>query len=697
MTTTPRPDVHSFSNFTQVTTRSLDLSVSSIDFEQKTLDGFSCLELEVLSSEAKEVVLDIGKQKITGVTAGVIGRESGVTQWQTPNFSIDPPTEHLGRPLRIPIPEGAKQQKGALFHVKIHFTTAPGTETPGVDWLPAESTSSQTHPLVYSQFQAILARTVFPCMDCPAVKAPFAITVTTPDGMAVACSGTSAPTAEAPCQISAAVPVKGGTYRYVQTNPVPSYLIAFACGHLVHLPMSARCGVVGDPKEVAPGVEELRGVPEAAIRAAEEITGVRYHWGRYDILVLPRFFPFGGMENPNLTFMNACLLTGSRPLVPESEKDESEVPLSDLAKRISSVDKCLVDVVVHEICHSWAGNLVTNAQWCDFWLNEGFDEYLTRAVLERLFGADYRKFQHRVGLGEMEKAVIEWMEGPEEEREYAKVVPNVDSIDPDDAFSRIPYERGCAVLLRMEQKIGRQAMILWLKSHFSDNAKGTVTTEGVLQHFKEKHPKAHAELDWQEILYRSDYPPHDFEDIVASPADALLQEALRASGVSRGSDGKPKMTPMEAGDLKEKLSAVLSSSSAQWSDLHTSAYLDELLLIPGERPLSPECAQVIDSILGSVRDGGGDISSCPVTELSYRALWLRLRARDLSVEGLLRSFLCGIGRGVYLKALYCEAAKMDAQMAGRIYREARGRYHPTARTQAEKALGPEGLKAAGLD
>src|SRR6185436_14049891 len=139
--------------------------------------------------------------------------------------------------------------------------------------------------------------------------------------------------------------------------PIPSYLIALAAGDLAFRSLGPRSGVYAEPSVVDAAAFEFADT-EPMIHAVEELYGP-YRWGRYDLLVLPPSFPFGGMENPRLTFATPTILSG---------------------------DRSLVNLVAHELAHSWSGNLVTNATWNDFWLNEGFTVYFERRIMEEVSG-----------------------------------------------------------------------------------------------------------------------------------------------------------------------------------------------------------------------------------------------------------------------------------------------------------------------
>ncbi len=322
------PCPHSHSNWKDVVVRHYDIALT-VDFKRSIMHGHVVISAEVLSDAAKELLLDSKNLAIERVTTGTEKEGGDVLPFTIP---INDPT--FGSCLSIPLPAAA-QKKGAKPKFRIEYSTTP--QSAGIQWLKAEQTGTKKHPFCYTQFEAILARTSIPTQDTPAVKAPYSIAVTCPSPLVAVCSGDadkSNPTFEEDGQL---------TFRYTQRQPIPAYLIAIVCGSLVSRPVGPRSAVWAEKNLIDRAVHEFSADTENYIVAGEKVTGVRYDWGPYDMVVLPAAFPYGGMENPQLTFLSSSLLAG---------------------------DRSLTNVVAHEIMHSWAGNYVTNADWSSFWLNE---------------------------------------------------------------------------------------------------------------------------------------------------------------------------------------------------------------------------------------------------------------------------------------------------------------------------------------
>lgn len=384
-------DVHSHANFADIKATHYDIHIAA-DFKAHVFRGHVDVQVQRVKQDAKQLVLDVNTLEVSKVE--VVGG-------QTLAFEVAAPIHaHLGQPLKIDVSSVAAPN----FAVRVHYSTTP--ESSGIQWFEPEQTQGKKHPYVYTQCEAILARTLLPCQDTPEVKCPYSISLTLPAPLVAACSGTfregENPTKEANGDL---------TYHYVQKLPIPTYLIAVVAGALKKAAIGPRSSVWTEAEWIDRAVYEFSSDTEAFIQAGEKLTGIPYTWGVYDVVVLPSAFPFGGMENPQLTFLSSSLLAG---------------------------DRSLTNVVAHEIAHSWAGNWVTNSNWCDFWLNEGFCVYLERLILGEVFKSqEYRFFEMSIGYQDLKKTVADIGET----HEYTKLRLNLTGIDPDDAFSKIPYEK----------------------------------------------------------------------------------------------------------------------------------------------------------------------------------------------------------------------------------------------------------------
>ena len=420
-----RNDPHSYANpgEIRVTHVALDLDVL---FEGKTLAGSALLSIDRLAAETNHLVVDTRDLKIRRVEVRDSRGDFSPTAFELGNS--DP---ILGAPLSISLPADAAA-------VRVHYATSPGASA--LQWLDPPQTAGQLHPFLFTQSQAIHARSWIPLQDSPGVRVTYTATIRTPPELRAVMS---AELAAAPSGTPA------GEHRFVMEQSIPPYLIALAVGDLVFEPMSERTGVWAEPAVVKRAAREFEDT-ESMMQAVESLYG-SYRWGRYDLLVLPPSFPFGGMENPRLTFVTPTILAG---------------------------DKSLVSLVAHELAHSWSGNLVSNATWSDFWLNEGFTVYVENRIQEAVFGR--------------ERALMEaTLEVQELEAELARLKPadqllhlDLSGRDPDEGFTSVPYIKGMLFLLSLETVAGRPAFDAFLRSYFEHFAFQSITTEDFLKYLE---------------------------------------------------------------------------------------------------------------------------------------------------------------------------------------------------------------------
>ncbi|CAH8848214.1 unnamed protein product [Trichobilharzia szidati] len=327
------------------------------------------------------------------------------------------------------------------FDVKIDYETSPNSSA--LQWLTPQLTADRRQPFMFSQCQAIHARSLLPCQDTPVVKCPFEAKVTAPKETVVIMGAK---------RISEPKATDDGhiTYHFQQNVPVPSYLIAIACGDLACRKIGPRSSVWAEPSIVDKAAYEFSET-EQMISAAENICGP-YQWGLYDILVLPPTFPYGGMENPCLTFVSPTILAG---------------------------DRSLANVIAHEIAHSWTGNLVTNSTWEHFWLNEGHTMYLERLIIESLYGSHMRHLHLSLGYSELKEEINRLGEL----HPFTKLVTNLEGVDPDESYNRIPYEKGCLLLYYLETLYGKEKMLNWLKSYVKQFSGSSLNSDSWLKFF----------------------------------------------------------------------------------------------------------------------------------------------------------------------------------------------------------------------
>lgn len=370
------------------------------------------------------------------------------------------PVPDIGSKLTIDLPT---KTDGEVVLV-IHYKTAPSAS--GLQWLSAEQTSGKKHPFVFSQCQAIHARSIVPCQDSPSVKFTYNATVRHNPELTALMSAIR-------------LGNETGVTRFEQTVPIPSYLLAIAVGDLYSKRVGPRSHVWAEKSVVDEAAEEFSDT-EAFIETAEAICGP-YLWKIYDLLVMPKSFPFGGMENPCLTFVTPTVLAG---------------------------DKSLVDVVAHEISHSWTGNLVTNANFEHFWLNEGFTVFTEQKIIGRLRGNQYRDFHALHGLSELKDTINNQLK---DEPELTKLVVDLSNVGPDDAFSTVPYMKGSTFLRYLEDLFGGPDLFEpFLKKYLDKFKYQSIVTQDfqrfVYEYFNDKIPDKLEQVDWDKWLHSEGLP-----------------------------------------------------------------------------------------------------------------------------------------------------------------------------------------------
>ncbi len=421
----PARDYFTFSNTGQFVTDHLALDLN-VDFEAQELRGFAMLSMRRLEPAATEIVLDTRDLTI----ASVVVLQDGNTAPAEYRFGDTDDT--LGAPLYIAVPEATGEQ----FDLMIEYHTSP--QSTALQWLPPELTAGGKYPLMFSQSQAVHARSWVPLQDTPAIRITYEATVRTPAALLAVMSANNDP-----------LTPRTGEYHFEMPQPIPSYLLAIAVGNIYFAPLGEDTGVYTEPELLDASVFEFADT-QAMLEQAEAMFGP-YDWGRYDLLVLPPSFPYGGMENPRLSFITPSLLAG---------------------------DRSLVSVIAHELAHSWSGNLVTNATWRDGWLNEGMTSYIESRLMEVIYDVkrvdEERVLMYRELLLDLE-SVPEHMQA---------LAPRLDDTTSEDFQGTIHYSKGQLFLEYLENAFGREAFDEFLASYFKEFAYGTITTERFLDYLE---------------------------------------------------------------------------------------------------------------------------------------------------------------------------------------------------------------------
>jgi leukotriene-A4 hydrolase len=456
-------DPNSYSRPDLVTTKHLHLDLT-VDFTAKVLAGDAVLTLERTDPAAGSVLLDASKLEVTGVRDEATGQ---ALEWTLGSPSIN------GERLEVTLPAGPGQ-----VQVRITYRTTPASTA--LAWLSPGQTAGKKRPFLFSQCEAIHCRSMVPCQDSPSVKATYSAAITAPRDLTVLMSG-----------IREGEPEPAGEQavtRFKQAVPVQSYLIAIAVGALESRTIGPRSKVWSEAELVEQAAFDFSET-ETMLQKAEELCGP-YVWGIYDILVLPPSFPFGGMENPCLTFATPTLLSG---------------------------DKSNADVIAHEIAHSWTGNLVTNVNFEHFWLNEGFTVFTERKIVGLMRGEAARHFSAILRWKDLQETVEEVM-GPT--NQFTALCPKLAGCDPDDAFSVVPYEKGSTFLWYLEDLVGGPAVFEpFLRSYYTHFAYKSINSEQFkaffLEHFGSQ--EAVTAIDWDTWLHSPGMPIYKpkFDDSLA--------------------------------------------------------------------------------------------------------------------------------------------------------------------------------------
>lgn len=427
-------DYHSFANPESIIVTHLNLDLT-VDFSKKVLLGTAQLDFQRMDENATQLVLDTRDLTIDGVKA--MGKAL--------NFELAISDSFLGAALTIDIPADANS-------VVISYQTSP--KASGVQWLTPEQTAGKKHPFLFTQAQAIHARSFIPLQDSPQVRMTYQATIRTPIELLAVMSASNEPNAP-----------RDGVYEFSMPQPIPAYLIALAVGDLHFKPMGERTGVYSEKGILDAAAAEFSDT-ESMLIATEKAFGP-YSWERYDLLILPPSFPFGGMENPRLSFITPTVIAG---------------------------DKSLVALIAHELAHSWSGNTVTNATWRDLWLNEGFTTYLTYRIMQMIYGDE--RFEMEAVLGRQDlQADIDTLPANDQ-----IMAIDLRGRDPDDVFSNIPYEKGALFLRELEEKVGRENFDQFLLGYFEKFAFKSITTDQFIRYLEQTLLKDHsAKLSRQRI------------------------------------------------------------------------------------------------------------------------------------------------------------------------------------------------------
>lgn len=583
-------DKHSFAEPNEAVVKHLDLDVT-VDFETKIISGTANWTIET-SKNASKIIFDAYGLNISRVYSG----EKDL------DYKLGEFVEYHGQSLTIMIDEQVE-------NISIDYSTS--ADARALQWLDAEQTATKEKPFLFTQSQAILARTWIPCQDSPGIRYTYNAKVQVPEDMIALMSASN------PMEKN-----ETGIYEFKMEEAIPSYLMALSVGDVYFKELSKRTGVYAETSILDIAASEFEDL-EAMVQAAEGLYGP-YAWGRYDIIVLPPSFPFGGMENPRLTFATPTILAG---------------------------DKSLVSLVAHELAHSWSGNLVTNATWDDFWLNEGFTVYFEHRIMEEVYGRDYSEMLASLSRNDLIEEAANMME---EMPDDTKLKLDLDGRNPDDGVTVIPYDKGYFFLRLIEETVGRDTFDLFINNYFADNAFKVMDTEKFVALLKSDllSQEQYESIRANEWIYETNVP--DNIPTIESERFAIVENAVEEF-ISKG-----QLAPNEV--------------SNKWS---THEWLHFIHSLPEE--LSMDQLTSLDEAYGFTHSGNSEIS----------AAWFQpsIRNNYSPAYTAVENFLVRVGRRKFLTPTYKAMIESDkTEMAKNIYAKARPNYHAVSRETLDKLM-----------
>jgi len=597
-------DPHSFAQPDKFLVRRVALDLTA-DFAARRLEGTAELTVEQLDPNASELVLDTSALEISTVHLIEASGHARVLA-----FKLAEPDPILGSKLTIEFPHCCSAT--ARMRIRIAYRTS--AEASALQWLEPAQTSGP-HPFMYTQGQAILARSWIPVQDSPGIRMTYSARIRTPPELVAVMSA-------ARVEDPAAAP---GEFRFEMKQPIPAYLIALAIGDLKFQPLGARVGVWAEPSRLAAAAYELADL-ERMLEAGERLAGP-YRWDRYDVLIMPRAFAYGGMENPRLSFVSPSIIAG---------------------------DRSLVAVVVHELAHSWSGNLVTNATWDDFWLNEGFTSYMERRLVEVVYGQRRADMEDAIAYEGLKQAIAD--HAPAD----TALKLHLAGRDPNEGTSDIAYDKGARFLRFLEGRFGRPAFDAFLREYFDAYAFQAMTTEG----FRDV------------LLARLKQP--GAPQVTAAEIDAWIY----------GPGLPPTLPPVPQGVF-----ASVDRAAAEWrAGTLATADLPVKDWAPQEwvRFLDEQPADIPHAKLDELRSTfklGADGNA----EIALSWLQLVIRADYTPAYPDLEKFLLSTGRWRLVETLFRDLARTESGTAlGRqIYAKAKPGYHASIRQAVERLLYPQ--------
>jgi aminopeptidase N len=594
-------DYFSFANSDQFVTDHLRLDLS-VDFEQQELRGQATLEMRRLDPTATHIILDTRDLHIERVMVGDPD-ETGIEA----AFEYSQEHPKLGQALKITLPDGHDQQQ--TLHVNIHYKTDPTASA--LQWLPKELTAGGNHPFLFSQSQSIHARSWVPLQDTPSIRITYEATIHTPDNLLAVMSADNDP-----------LTPRSGEYHFSMPQPIPSYLLAIAVGNIYFAPIGEQTGIYAEPQMLDASTFEFSSTQQM-LETAESLYGP-YQWGRYDLLILPPSFPFGGMENPRLSFITPSVLAG---------------------------DQSLVSLIAHELAHSWSGNLVTNLTWRDIWLNEGITSYLDARLMEVLFGKDRADEERVLSYRDLQRG----LEKVSPEMQALAPTKNID--DPNLSQGGLHYQKGQLFMQHLEHVFGRDQFDPFLAGYFKRFAFQSISSEQFLdymdQNLLQEFPRKFTRSQAEEWLYQAGIPAD-----ATRPQSTTLDQAARLA------------TAWAVGEI-----AVADIPLAEWSPQATVHFINNLPMSLAESQL-----RELDETFGFSQTRNAEIGRAWFTQVAAR--------RHLPAYTAMEEHLLGNGRIHLIDPVYQALVEngQDTALAEKVFEQAKAGYHPLTVMIIERSL-----------
>jgi len=567
---------------------------AEVDFESGSISAIANYNIQKYP-KATAIILDTKNLHIEKV-------------WRNKKDSIDfelkGEDEILGQALHIPINQDTKT-------ISIQYKTSQNAEA--LQWLNAQQTEGGS-PFLFTQSQAILCRSWIPIQDSPGIRFTYEAKVKVPEGNLALMS------AENPTEMDST-----GQYSFKMKQPIPAYLMALAVGNLNYHKTGAETGIYAEPATMEKAVADLEDL-QSFLETAEELYG-NYRWEQFDVLVLPPSFPFGGMENPRLTFATPTILSG---------------------------DKSLVSLIAHELAHSWSGNLVTNATWNDFWLNEGFTVYFEYRIMEAMYGKEYSEMLASISLKELQQESQELMDNGNAKDTHLKL--DLEGRNPDVGMTSIAYDKGYFFLRYLEELAGRENFDAFLKQYFQENAFESINTEQFLLYLEQNLFG----------LYNIELP----ED--------LFSNWVYGAGIP---DNLPAPNSDKFKKVEQSIEMWLESGNVDtlktqgWS---THEYLHFFHQLPDS--IGYEEVQALDIKF--------DFSNSGNSEILAEWFLLSVKKEYRLAYAKMEVFLIKTGRKKFLMPIYGELIKTESgkNIAQNIYKKARQNYHYVSYNSLDRLL-----------